>query len=127
MTINFNQFVTKGAVNDFSAEQTDEKYSVTLAAGTAKTVTVPSRPGIGLSITGPKFLMVINVDPADLVWFSVNGTAVTATGLSNFTKTSSEIVKNGIGRYVAAGDVVSFKTDETTAVVNVCFYYLSNG
>jgi|SRR6185295_1792706 len=131
MTISvFQQRYSDGAVDDFSAAISTKKYSVALAAGTAKSVDVPLDDNgcMGLSISDiKKCLVLIKPQAGKNVWWCVNDTVVTASGLTDFTETSSELITETTGRYVKGGDTLSFKTDDSGgAAVNVCFYSLPN-
>lgn len=83
--------------------------STTLAAGTAQSVTVPT------NVTKAFF----SYNPGASVWVSVDGTTA-AVPSTSFAATSS--VLNPQGRWVQAGQSLSFITADATAYVSIAFY-----
>ncbi len=126
MTVLFNQNLPRGAINDFSNLFSDLIYTTTLAANTAQSVTVPltSALGMGASASASNaFIAIFKVQDAKTVFVSRAGTAVVATG--SVAATQSEMIINGMGRHVKAGDTLSLITADTTAIVQVLFYFVT--
>lgn len=96
--------------NSYAPSFTNLNYSVTLAANTAQSLTVPE--------TNAYFVAIFQVTPGASVWVA-NGVTAEVPG-GTFSQTSSQL--NPGARYVKAGDVLSFITSTTTAAVGVSFY-----
>ncbi len=90
-------------------------YTATLAAATAKSITVPSNQAI--------WIMYVRVQPNGWVWCSRTGTAAVPAG-SSFAASASELIDGTIEfkRTVYAGDTISFITANTTCDIEVAFY-----
>lgn len=90
-------------------------FTATLAAGTARTVTVPSN--------APTWIMYVRVQPNGWVWCSRTNTAAVPAG-STFSASFSELIDGTIEfkRKVFAGDIISFITANTTCDIEVAFF-----
>lgn len=91
-----------------------DNWSTTLAANVAQTTTVPSMPFANCS----GWIAVFSYSPGASVFVANNATATIPT--SSFGATTSQL--NPVGRFVKAGDVLSFITADTTDFVQVSFY-----
>lgn len=90
-------------------------YIATLAAATAKTVTVPGN--------APVWIMYVRVEPTGYVWCSRTTTAAVPAS-SSLAAAASELIVGTIEyrRTVYAGDVISFITPNTTCNIEVAFF-----
>lgn len=90
-------------------------FTATLAASTAKSITVPSNY--------PTWIMYVRVQPNGWVWCSKVTTAAVPSG-STFASSSSELIAGTIEfkRKVNAGDTISFITPNTTCDIEVAFF-----
>lgn len=90
-------------------------FTATLAAATARTITVPSN--------NPIWIMYVRVQPSGWVWCSRTGTAAVPAA-STFGASGSELIDGTIEfkRTVYAGDSISFITANTTCDIEVAFY-----
>lgn len=123
MTTKFAMTRDVNGYNGFGLAFSDTKYSATLVQNADTTLTVPqgNTMGSGHSTTGNKFLAIFSFEPGSSVWVALNATAATPAG-GTFAAVSSEL--NPTARYVSAGDVLHFKTADTSALVGVTFYVL---
>lgn len=113
--------------NGYGLQFSDQKFSATLAANTAQTVTVPSSGSIGTPLNQVnKFLAVVDVYNSTTegqVWCANNSTAAVPTGGTFAATTSDMIVQNkDYARWVSAGDVLSFISAEADTDICVMFY-----
>lgn len=97
--------------NGFGLMFADDKYSVTLAAATGATLTIPGNFA--------KWLVIFAYEPGTHVWVANNATAAVPAG-ATLVATTSEL--NPTARHVKAGDVLSLITANTTADVGVSLY-----
>ncbi len=98
-------------INTFGLEFAEDNYSVTLAADTEKTVTVPDN--------FKNWLAVFAFESGSNVWVSLNSTAEVPDGTGGAT--TSQLCPTA--RSVKAGDVIHFITGDTSAQAAVSFYY----
>jgi hypothetical protein len=84
--------------------------STTLTANIAQSYTVPS--------TFKEYIAIFSIDPGTRIWIASNATAVGPT--SSFANTVSTL--NPTARFVNAGDVLSFISSDTNAMVGVNLY-----
>lgn len=90
-------------------------FTATLAAATARSVTVPS--------SSPIWIMYVRVQPNGWVWASRTTTAAVPAS-SSLAAAQSELIDGTIEykRTVYAGDTISFITANTTCDIEVAFY-----
>lgn len=90
--------------------------TATLAASTAKSVTVPS--------SHSTWIMFVTVQPNGWCWCSRTTTAAIPAS-SSFAASSSELVvgTQEFRRTVFAGDTISFITPNTTCDIEIAFQY----
>ena len=99
--------------NTFGPQFTLNNQSIKLTTGGGeKTVTVPDE--------SPSYLVIFGYQSGAPVWVANNATA-TLPG-SSFAATASQC--NPTARWVNAGDVLHFITDDTSAEVGISFYPL---
>jgi hypothetical protein len=110
MTTKFNMTRDINGYNGFGLAFSDTNYNTTLAAGVAQSLTIPSDSAY--------YLVVFAFEPGATIWVADNQTAV-VPGVS-FAATFSDL--NPAARLVKAGDVLSFITSDTTAVIGVSLY-----
>lgn len=93
-------------------------YTATLAAASAKTITVPSNH--------PAWTMYVRVQPNGWVWCSRTTTAAVPAG-SSFAASGSELIAGTIEyrRTVFAGNTISFITANTTCDIEVAFQVIN--
>ena len=93
-------------------------FTATLAANTAKSVTVPSTHAV--------FIMYVRVQPNGWCWASRTTTAAVPAG-SSLASAASELICGTIEyrRLVYAADAISFITPNTTCDIEVAFYQAS--
>lgn len=119
MTTNFRYDQSKNFYNDFGQQFSDTVYSVTLAASTAASFSVPSTIGAGMpSNTGvnKKFLAMFSYSAGSSyadVFVTTNGTAAVPAG-SSLAATFSEL--NPKAKVVNSGDVISCISAGTPSV-----------
>lgn len=123
MTTKFNLVRDINGFNGFGVAFSDALYDTTLAIGVAQSLTVPVSMGMGGNglYSGPEYIAIFSFQPGSNVWVADNFTA-TVPGAS-FAATNSEL--NPAARLVKGGDVLSFITGDSTALVGVAFYVLS--
>lgn len=97
--------------NTFGLEFAEDNYAMLLDSGVAQTVTVPDN--------FKNWLAVFSFESGANVWVANNATATYPTGAAG----ASSSQQNPSSRRVKAGDVLSFITSDTSAQVNVSFYY----
>lgn len=97
--------------NAFAPEFGTNKWSATIVADADASITVPANY--------PNWIAVFSFQPGTNVWVANNTTATVPVG-STFDTTSSEL--NPSARWVHAGDVLSFITDNVSADVGVSLY-----
>lgn len=114
MTTKFNMTRDINGYNGFGLQFADDKYSVTLAANTAATVTIPSN--------FQNWLAIFCIEPGSTVWIANNHTAAVPAG-NTLVATNSEL--NVPAKQVQGGDVLSLITADTTADVGILLYALS--
>jgi hypothetical protein len=91
-----------------------DNYQTTLSSGVAQTLTVPSNFS--------RWVAIFSSTPGSNVWVADNVAATTPGG--SFAQTASQL--NPAVREVAAGDVLSLITDDTSTVdVCVSFYAIT--
>ena len=101
--------------NGFGLRPSKNIYNATLTSGSVSSFTVPS--------TYQRWLAVFSVTGGGDVWVAYNNTAAVPVG-NTFAVTTSEL--NPDARQVAAGDIISAITADTTANISVALYYLPN-
>lgn len=123
MTTKFAMSRDINGYNGFGLAISDTKYSATIAQDVAQSLTVPDEGalGSGYSTAKPKYLAIFSYQPGASIWVAVNATAASPVG-ATFASSTSEL--NPTARYVAANDVLSFITTDTTAAIGVTFYIL---
>jgi hypothetical protein len=99
--------------NTFGLPFCEDKYSVTLPASSAISLTVPA--------ASAKYLAVFSYEAGSNVWVANNATAAVPAG-ATFAATTSE--RNPIAREVKGGDVLSVITSDTGVEMGVTFYAL---
>lgn len=105
-------------LNAYAPQFPIDIFTATLAAATAKSVTVPS--------SAPVWIMYIRVQPTGWVWVSRTATAAVPAGSSLASATSDLAVGTiEFKRTVYAGDVISVITPNTTCDIVVEFYQSS--
>jgi hypothetical protein len=97
--------------NTFGLGFAEDSYDTELTTGVAQSVTVPDNFKI--------WEAVFAFENGANVWVANNETATIPGGA--FALTPSQL--NPTSRRVKAGDVLSFITSDTSAQVNVSFYY----
>lgn len=104
--------------NAYAPQFPTDIYTATLAASTAKSVTVPS--------SAPVWVMYIRMEPTGWAWVSRTTTAAVPAG-SSFASSQSDLAVGTIEfkRTVFAGDVISLITPNTTLNIIVEFYQSS--
>jgi len=105
--------------NAYAPQFPTDIYTVTLAASTAKTVTIPSNY--------PVWIMYVRIQPNGWCWVSRSGTAAIPSGSGSFASSISELIAGTIEyrRLVYAADVISFLTPNTTCDISVSLYNAS--
>ena len=113
-----------GGYNGFGLNFSNTKYSVTLLASTATSLTIPGTGSLGGGKTQTKnwFLAIFNYTPAAEVWVSDGNTAAVPAG-NTFAASNSEM--NPAARLVIEGDVLSFITAASNVDVSVILYSLN--
>jgi hypothetical protein len=108
-------YLSQQPVDDFGLRFSDLKYSVSLAATTDTTLTIPG------NAQRYKALIVVKND----TWVAVNATAAVPAGTS-FASTTSELATSArvICREIKAGDVLHFYTATAGTDVGVVLYAL---
>lgn len=108
-------YLSQQPVDDFGLNNSDIKYSATLASATDTTLTVPGK--------APRYKALIKVEPDAVVWFAVGATAAVPAG-ATFAAVSSEMISGDtpLCREVKAGDVLHFISDSTNRDISVVFY-----
>jgi len=99
--------------NAYAPKPSTDKYSTTLAASTAATVTVPSN--------FENWIVVFSYSPSSSVWVSFTTTAAVPAG-ATLASSGSEL--NPAARSVTAGTVISV-ISSAIASVGVTFYAVS--
>lgn len=104
--------------NAYAPQFPTDIHTATLAANTAKSITVPSNY--------PVWIMYVRVQPNGWCWVSRTGTAAVPAG-STFASSASELIAGTIEykRLVYAADVISFITPNTNCDISVSFYNAS--
>lgn len=98
----------------FGVQFTPLNWDTTLAANVAQSATVPNNP----SSTNNVWLAIFSFEKGTDVYVANNATATVAGG--SFAQTPSQL--NPTPRQVNGGDVLSFITADTSAVVGVSYY-----
>lgn len=126
MTTLFSHTVNKGAINDFSLQPPQIVFTMTLAADTAQSITLPGDAATGIAATKltNSFEVVFYVQDGKNVGYSTVGTAVIPPGSA--AQTSTEMIRSGMGRYMREGTVISFITHDASAVVSVSVFSVNN-
>lgn len=107
-------------VNGFGLPFTNTSYSVTLAAATDTTLTVPGlQAGGAPSALYAKMYAVISYTTDGVVWVASNAVAALPAGAA-FAQTTGELSPHC--KYVKAGDVLHFITAGANVQVNVAFF-----
>ena len=110
-------YITQQTVDDYGLRFPSVKYSATLTASTATTLTVPSG--------APRYKAIIKggIQGQAQLWVAYKATAAVPAGAS-FASTTSEMVgiNQKICREVNAGDTLSFISAGTGVDVSVVFY-----
>jgi heme/copper-type cytochrome/quinol oxidase subunit 2 len=106
-------YLAQQPIDDTGFRLASKLYSVTLAANTEETLTVPG--------TAPKWKAVITVK--NDTWFTVNATAAVPAG-GTFAATTSELIMPGqkLCREVNAADVIHVITATASTDVGIVFY-----
>lgn len=101
--------------NAYAPQFPTDIFTATLAASTAKSLTVPSNV--------PFWVMYVRVQPNGWVWCSRTTTAAVPAS-SSLAAASSELIVGTIEyrRKVFAGDTISFITPNTTCDIEVAFF-----
>lgn len=115
MTTLFSLIRDINGYNGFGLMFADNKYSVTLAATTVATLTIPS--------TYQNWIAIFSFEPGTNIWVANNATAAIPAGNTIAASTSD---LNPVGRFVQGADVLSLITASTTADVGILLYALSN-
>lgn len=97
----------------YSPPFAEDNKQVTLSAGAAQTMTVPSNYSV--------WEVMFSFGPGKEVWVANNHTATLPSG--SVAATFSQL--NPSSRFVNKGDVLSFITNDTTATVGASFYAVS--
>lgn len=105
-------------LNAYAPQFPTDNYTATLAASTARTITVPSKY--------PVWIMYVRLQPNGWCWVARTTTAAVPGG-SSFAASASEIISGAIEykRLVYAADAISFITPNTTCDISVTFYNVS--
>jgi hypothetical protein len=98
--------------NGFGLTFTEWNYNIVLASGSTKTLTIPEED--------ERYIAIFSFEPGSTVYVANNDTA--AIPGASFAKSSSQL--NPVGRWVKAGDVLSFITSNTNADICVQLYAL---
>ncbi len=124
MTTQYNPNKSIQGINGFGLPFCDTIYSVTLAASTDTSVTVPAQTPMGAIAANQKnkYVAVVTASAAD-VYMAVNATAAVPVG-DTFALVSSGMLPNAqpYARYVNANDVLHFITAGADISVTVEFY-----
>lgn len=101
--------------NAYAPQFPTDIFTATLAAATAKSITIPSNY--------PAWIMYVRIQPNGWCWVSRTTTAAVPAG-SSFASASSELIAGTIEyrRLVYAADVISFITANTTCDISVSLY-----
>ena len=99
--------------NAYAPQFSTDNQLTTLSAGVEQHFTVPSNFS--------KWIAAFSYEAGSNVLVANNSTAAVATG--SFASTASQL--NPAARYVKAGDVLSFITADTTAIVGISLYVIS--
>ncbi len=110
MTTKFSMTRDINGYNGFGLKQSNYKMGVILATGVEQHFTVNGG--------NAKYLAIFSTEPGKNVYVSINDTAAAFTG----TLASVTSEHNPIAREVSEGDIVSFYTDDSTAIVGVTIY-----
>jgi hypothetical protein len=134
MPTKFNMTRDLGGYNGFGLQPTDTAYSVTLAANTDTTLTVPATSSIGgaayyseaatnPSYPGePRLLAIFYFTPGTEVWVA-RGTIAAVPAGDTFAATLSE--GNPSAWEVSGGDVIHCITAGTGVSVGIRFYWIT--
>lgn len=103
-------------LNAYAPDFPTDIQTVTLAASTAKTITIPGNY--------KNWVMIIRIEPAGWCWVSRTTTAAVPSGSGSFAASASEMIVGTIEykRKVYAADVISFLTPNTTCDISVSLY-----
>jgi dUTPase len=118
MTTQYNIPEVAHGINSFGTLFCDTIYSVTLAAATEASVTVPGNGAMG-STGIDRYLAVFSYKPGTSVWVSLNATATVPAGA---TLVATRSALNPTAKQVKAGDVIHMITATAATDVSVEFY-----
>ena len=107
-------YISQQPVDDFGSKFAKLLYSVSLAATTDTTLTIPG--------VAPTYKAIMKISYNGVVWVALNATAAVPAG-SSFAATTSELINvEPLCREVKAGDVLHFYTPTINTVVSVVLY-----
>ena len=107
-------YTSQQPVDDFGLWCSNLLYSVSLAASTDTTLSIP---GIA-----PRYKALIKTSYNGVVWFSLNQTAAVPAG-DTFALTTSELIDSQpLCREVKKGDVLHFITSTANTEISVVLY-----
>lgn len=96
-------------INDFGMNFTGVNYNIQLASSTEKNIVLPEflPEGGGLTYTKPSYFVLIGIGSSTAdVFGAINNTAELPT--TSFALSESQMLRDGMGRFVFAGDTLSF-------------------
>lgn len=101
--------------NAYAPATAADKWSATIASGTATSITVPANYST--------WVAVFSYQSGTDIWVDLTGATAAVPGGSTLAKTTAEL--NPAARTVYAGNSISIITDDTTADVGIALYAIT--